>query len=280
MHMAHGLRVRHARARAATCCSTRCPSPTTSCSATAWRSPRCARTAPPRWCIANNYTPVAVRRHAATATDADRAAAASTTPSTTGCSPTRCCSADTPTARAAGRDDVDAPSSATATWRSSPRRSTRSASTTTTRPRRARPTTAAPLPFDIASSTAIPTTAFGWPVVPGGLRDLLVDLARPVRRPRCRRSTITENGCCLRRRARRRTARIDDSDRIDVPRRPRAAPSHDAIAAGRRRARLLRLVAAGQLRVGRGLHQRFGLVHVDFDTQQRTPKASYPGTAT
>ncbi|MFD4908662.1 family 1 glycosylhydrolase, partial [Kitasatospora purpeofusca] len=24
-----------------------------------------------------------------------------------------------------------------------------------------------------------------------------------------------------------------------------------------------------------GYHQRFGLVHVDFDTQQRTPRASY-----
>ncbi|WP_093859188.1 family 1 glycosylhydrolase [Streptomyces sp. TLI_053] len=29
------------------------------------------------------------------------------------------------------------------------------------------------------------------------------------------------------------------------------------------------------VRRAEGYHQRFGLVHVDFDTQQRTPRASY-----
>ena len=29
-----------------------------------------------------------------------------------------------------------------------------------------------------------------------------------------------------------------------------------------------------------GYHQRFGLVHVDFETQRRTPKASYDWFAT
>ena len=37
---------------------------------------------------------------------------------------------------------------------------------------------------------------------------------------------------------------------------------------------LLRLVAARQLRVGLGYERRFGLVHVDFETQRRTPKLS------
>ena len=41
-----------------------------------------------------------------------------------------------------------------------------------------------------------------------------------------------------------------------------------------RRARLLLLVAARQLRVGRGLRPRFGLVAVDRDTFVRTPKPS------
>ena len=65
---------------------------------------------------------------------------------------------------------------------------------------------------------------------------------------------------------------VDDQRRIDF---------HDAhleaVATGdparRRRPRLLRLVAAGQLRVGQGLRHRFGLVHVDFETQVRTPEA-------
>ena len=42
----------------------------------------------------------------------------------------------------------------------------------------------------------------------------------------------------------------------------------------RGRARLLRLVAARQLRVAFGYERRFGLVHVDFETQRRTPKLS------
>ena len=50
---------------------------------------------------------------------------------------------------------------------------------------------------------------------------------------------------------------------------------------GRRgRARLPDLVADRQLRVGEGYDQRFGLVHVDFATQARTPRARSPGTAT
>jgi hypothetical protein len=38
-------------------------------------------------------------------------------------------------------------------------------------------------------------------------------------------------------------------------------------------ARLLRLVAPGQLRMAHGYSHRFGIVHVDFASQRRTPKA-------
>ena len=40
------------------------------------------------------------------------------------------------------------------------------------------------------------------------------------------------------------------------------------------RARVLRLVAARQLRVGRGYSQRFGVVRIDYDTLRRTPEES------
>ena len=43
---------------------------------------------------------------------------------------------------------------------------------------------------------------------------------------------------------------------------------------GRRRARLLRVVAARQLRVGARLRKRFGIVRVDYETQRRIPKRS------
>ena len=67
---------------------------------------------------------------------------------------------------------------------------------------------------------------------------------------------------------------VDDPERVDYLRAYIEAMQRGDRGRGRR-ARLLRLVAARQLRVGgSGYANRFGLVHVDFATQTRTPKAS------
>jgi len=119
------------------------------------------------------------------------------------------------------------------------------------------------LPFRLEEITGYPRTAFGWPVVPDGLRELLESLAQrygaalpPV--------YITENGCSY--------DGIDDRERIDY------LASH--IAAMRRAEGVdVRGYFVWSLldnfEWAEGYHQRFGLVHVDFATGARTPKASY-----
>ena len=165
-----------------------------------------------------------------------------------------------------------------------PVRSTCSASTTTTAsssPAATAPSRPAPRrsprrrPGRAASTSAFvqrggrPVTAMGWEI----------DAVRADRGaargspPSTRRSRCTSP----------RTARpsttswsdggVHDPDRVDyLDAHLRAVPRGDR----RRRAaaRVLRLVAAGQLRVGWGYAKRFGIVHVDFETQARIPKAS------
>ncbi|MEU8248029.1 GH1 family beta-glucosidase [Nonomuraea sp. NPDC048916] len=131
--------------------------------------------------------------------------------------------------------------------------------------------TADGLPFTDAGVTGYPTTAFGWPVVPDGLRELLTGLAHrygaalpPV--------YVTENGCSQPDEL--TPAGVDDQERIAY------LDGHiDAV----RRARQEGVDVRGyfvwslldNFEWAEGYHQRFGLVHVDFDTQRRTPKASY-----
>ncbi|MFJ3790997.1 GH1 family beta-glucosidase [Kitasatospora sp. NPDC090091] len=123
------------------------------------------------------------------------------------------------------------------------------------------------LPFDLVDIPDVPHTAFGWPVVPDALRKLLLHLkdeygaALPA-------VTITENGCS-----------VEESIDPDQPRIDFLAAHLDALA---------QAVAEGidvrgyytwslldNFEWAEGYHQRFGLVHVDFETQKRTPKASY-----
>ncbi|MFI6158113.1 GH1 family beta-glucosidase [Kitasatospora sp. NPDC051170] len=135
-------------------------------------------------------------------------------------------------------------------------------------PTRVAAPTAPGLPFDLVDIPDVPHTAFGWPVVPEALTRLLLTL-----RDRYGKAlppvTITENGCSL-------TETTDpDQPRIDFI----SAHLHA----------LARAVAEGidvrgyytwslldNFEWAEGLHrQRFGLVHVDFTTQRRTPRASY-----
>ncbi|MBX6383136.1 MAG: beta-glucosidase [Microbispora sp.] len=118
------------------------------------------------------------------------------------------------------------------------------------------------LPFRFEEITGVPTTAFGWPVVPDGLRELLDglkarygDALPPV--------YITENGCSY--------EGLDDQERIAyLDGHIRAMRQADVDLRGYFVWSLL-----DNFEWAEGYHQRFGLVHVDFDTLERTPKASY-----
>ncbi|WP_182881695.1 GH1 family beta-glucosidase [Microbispora sp. H10949] len=118
------------------------------------------------------------------------------------------------------------------------------------------------LPFEFEPISGHPVTAFGWPVVPGGLRELLGSLTArygdalpPV--------YVTENGCSY--------DGLDDQERIAyLDGHIRAMREADADVRGYFVWSLL-----DNFEWAEGYHQRFGLVHVDFETLRRTPKASY-----
>ncbi|MEU8586962.1 GH1 family beta-glucosidase [Streptomyces sp. NPDC048664] len=123
----------------------------------------------------------------------------------------------------------------------------------------------AELPFSVREIEGRPVTDFGWPVVPEGLTELLTDL-RTRYGDRLPPLVITENGCSY--------EGLDDQERI--------AYLDGHIGA------LLRAVEAGvdvrgyfvwslldNFEWAEGYARRFGLVHVDYTTLKRTPKASY-----
>jgi beta-glucosidase len=123
-----------------------------------------------------------------------------------------------------------------------------------------------PLPFTSVAITGVPRTAFDWPVVPEGLTTLLTglgerygDLLPPI--------WITENGCST-------EAGDDDVDRIAF------LDGHiTAVAAACTAGIDVRGYFVWSLmdnfEWAEGYSQRFGLVHVDFPTGTRTPRASY-----
>ena len=141
----------------------------------------------------------------------------------------------------------------------------------------AAPAPDAGLPFDILDPAdaepgrEYPRTAFEWPVVPEGLTELLLELREyygdalpPV--------WITENGCSQPDLL--TDGGVQDDARIDFLR------SHiDAVAAACEGGVDVRGYLTWSLldnfEWAEGYHQRFGLVHVDFATQRRTPKASF-----
>jgi beta-glucosidase len=120
------------------------------------------------------------------------------------------------------------------------------------------------LPFDIVDPLpGYPLTDFGWPVVPDGLRELLTRLWRDYGLP----LYVTENGCSY-------------GEAPDDHRRIAYLESHiAAMEAARADGADVRGYFVWSLmdnfEWNEGFSQRFGLVHVDYDTLARTPKASY-----
>jgi beta-glucosidase len=122
------------------------------------------------------------------------------------------------------------------------------------------------LPFDLVPIEGVPITAFGWPVVPEGLYDLLTGLKErygtalpPIH--------ITENGCST-------SDGVHDPERISyLDGHLRAV--HRAIGAGVDVRGYFVWSLLDNFEWAEGYHQRFGLVRVDFDTLRRTPKDSF-----
>ena len=131
---------------------------------------------------------------------------------------------------------------------------------------------ASPIPFDIVPTPGAAVTGFGpeWPIVPEALRDLLIDLH--ARHPEMPAVIIGENGASFPEPD--RAGRVDDQDRIDYLSRHIAAVA-EAIAAGVPVEEYTVWSLLDNWEWADGYTQRFGLVHVDFESGERTPKASY-----
>ncbi|WP_457112735.1 GH1 family beta-glucosidase [Marmoricola sp. URHA0025 HA25] len=130
---------------------------------------------------------------------------------------------------------------------------------------------ASPMPFDQREITGYPKTDFGWPVVPDGLRELLVQLKE--RYPALPPVMITESGCSY--------AMGPDADGVvdDQPRIDYLDGHLRAVAAAIEQGVDVRGYYCWSLMDNfewtEGYTQRFGLVHVDYETQRRTPKRSF-----
>jgi beta-glucosidase len=124
------------------------------------------------------------------------------------------------------------------------------------------------LPFEDVPIDGHPVTAFGWPVVPDGLHELLTGL-RDTYRDALPPILITENGCS----APDEPGRTDQ-DRIDYLD-GHLRSLHRAIGDGVDVRGYFVWSLLDNFEWAEGFDQRFGLVHVDYATQRRTPKASY-----
>ncbi|MCW1093927.1 GH1 family beta-glucosidase [Streptomyces sp. RS2] len=123
----------------------------------------------------------------------------------------------------------------------------------------------AELPFSVREIEGRPLTDFGWPVVPEGLTELLTGF-RDRYGDRLPPVVITENGCSY--------EGVDDRDRIAyLDGHVRAL--HRAIEAGVDVRGYFVWSLLDNFEWAEGYARRFGLVHVDFETLRRTPKASY-----
>jgi beta-glucosidase len=122
-----------------------------------------------------------------------------------------------------------------------------------------------PLPFELVPLEGYPTTASGWPVVPDGLRQLLIGLKEeygealpPIQ--------VTESGCAY--------EGIDDTQRVTYLD-GHIAAVRAAIASGVDVRGYFVWSLLDNFEWAEGYTRRFGLVHVDYETQVRTPKTSY-----
>lgn len=123
----------------------------------------------------------------------------------------------------------------------------------------------AELPFTVREIEDRPVTDFGWPVVPEALTELLAGF-RERYGDRLPPVLITENGCSYQ--------GVDDQERIAyLDGHIRAL--HRAVEAGVDVRGYFVWSLLDNFEWAEGYTRRFGLVHTDFETLERTPKASY-----
>jgi beta-glucosidase len=128
------------------------------------------------------------------------------------------------------------------------------------------------MPFEFREVLGYPVTDFGWPVVPDALREWLV-MARARFRAALPPLMVTESGCSYST-GPDENGEVNDYARIDY------LESHlEAVAHAIQRGVDVRGYYCWSLmdnfEWAEGYTQRFGLVHVDFETQKRIPKRSF-----
>ncbi|HET7277033.1 MAG TPA: family 1 glycosylhydrolase [Dermatophilaceae bacterium] len=128
------------------------------------------------------------------------------------------------------------------------------------------------LPFAMLPIEGYPRTGFGWPVVPEGLHEQLLIL-RDRYGDRLPPVFVTENGCA-------HAGGPGPDGKVHDPERITYLESHlDAVARAREDGVDVRGYFCWSLldnfEWAEGYTQRFGLVHVDYDTLRRTPKDSF-----
>ena len=114
----------------------------------------------------------------------------------------------------------------------------------------------------------VPRTSIGWPIVPGAFRDTLLDIQARFRLP----IYVLENGTAADDKL-DSTGNIQDTGRIAYLQAYTAA-MQEAISAGADVRGYFVWSLLDNFEWTAGYSQRFGLVHVDFATQRRIPKAS------
>ncbi len=121
----------------------------------------------------------------------------------------------------------------------------------------------AQLPFSVRGMEGYPVTDFGWPVVPEALTELLVGFRE--------RYGLPPAGRHHRERLQLRGHRRPGADRRSTAMSGRCTGRWS-------RAWMFAGISCGRcwtIQLAEGYARRFGLVHVDYDTLKRTPKASY-----